>query len=67
MNFRIDINMDNVAFHDGSEYSNELVRLLDCVKEYIEMGLTKGNLRDINGNQVGKWLIANSDLNDSED
>jgi len=61
MKFSLKIDMDNAAFHDGSEYSNELIRLIEVVQSRIKLGLDAGNLRDINGNHIGCWFIGEED------
>lgn len=60
MNYQltIQINTDNAAFEDKEE---EISRLLKEVSRKIENGISSGNLKDLNGNNVG-----NFDLNESE-
>lgn len=64
MQFKLTIDMDNVAFDDGSEYSNELVRLLASVTESVQMGKDFDSLRDVNGNLVGRWSISDEGVED---
>ena len=59
MTFYLLIEMDNAAFEDGPK--DELLDCLSRVKDAIRMrgvgcGL-RGQVRDINGNQVGGWRI----------
>jgi hypothetical protein len=57
MKFEMEVNMNNIAFDDGSVYSNELLRILEEVKESLEQGSICRSIRDINGNHVGVWAI----------
>jgi hypothetical protein len=53
MNYQISINTDNAAFEDDPTV--EVVRILYQLMHDIETrGLSDYNLRDINGNKVGK-------------
>lgn len=56
MRFTLSFDMDNAAFHDGA--NTETTRLLREVADDIELdGADCGELRDINGNNVGLWAI----------
>lgn len=59
MKFEMEVNMNSVAFDDV--YSNELIRILEDVKESLKEGSICRNIRDTNGNHVGMWAILNKD------
>ncbi len=52
MTAKIEFETDNAAFEDG--YS-EVVAILREVADKIENGVTDGQIRDTNGNKVGKY------------
>jgi len=58
--FTLQINMNNDAFADYP-----ITELVECVKEVAEnIELSNslnqhGNIKDINGNTIGKWEITN--------
>ena len=57
MKITIEINMDNAAFEDEGEVKrilNDMTRKMDDI---VRPG-DGGNLRDINGNTVGKWIVT---------
>lgn len=58
--FRLDVtDMDDAAM---DEYPREEVaRLLRETAEKVENGEDYGNLRDINGNNVGHWSLTERD------
>ena len=56
MEFRVVVNMDNVAFDD----ENELPRIVEKIARQLrEGGVIVGHapIIDINGNRVGEWTI----------
>ena len=53
MSFKLNINTDNAAFDDG--YS-EVVHLLRKIADDIESGETEGNIKEVNGATVGKYV-----------
>jgi hypothetical protein len=58
--FKLEIHADNAAF--DPDPTPELARLLrelaDKVETYGKVGYPFGRLRDLNGNQVGRWALA---------
>lgn len=48
-------NVDNSAF-EGTEGRFETSRILKEIADKIESGLNSGNIRDINGNTIGKFF-----------
>ena len=68
MQFRLMIDMDNVAFDECP--GTELARILEGVAKRIEDSLygelldadrSSQTLRDINGNPVGNWIVQTRD------
>ena len=59
MKFKLEIKMDNAAFHP--EYEQELCRILYLVTDRFERGDTKLLVKDINGNTVGKAEVILDD------
>jgi len=55
MKLTININMDNAAFEDGDELSRILRTVAFELEDHYEPD--ERNIRDINGNKVGKWVI----------
>lgn len=55
MKFLMRFDMDNAAFEDAPEL--EAVRILEDVATRIRQGAAGGNVRDVNGNTVGKFAI----------
>lgn len=65
--FKVEIKTDNAAFHaddrdddghDSAACGAELARILRELARGIEDGIAEddgGNVRDVNGNTVGKW------------
>jgi hypothetical protein len=57
MQFNLDVNLNNDAYaHDGIEY--ELTKAMALIESDIGLGLTRGLVRDTNGNTTGKWEIT---------
>jgi hypothetical protein len=57
MQFKLDINLDNDAYaRDGLGY--ELSKAMALIASDIGLGLTRGLVRDTNGNTTGKWEIT---------
>lgn len=56
MKFKCEIDMDNAAFEDNP--SVELSRILRSIAVEVECDYTSGNIRDFNGNKVGKFSIT---------
>jgi len=56
MNFKVEINLDNDAYQHGY-MAQELSSAMQLIANDIGLGLTKGNVRDTNGNRTGKWII----------
>ena len=53
---KIEFSTCNEAFLDGYlEY--EASRIISDIAMRVDQGATEGNIRDINGNWVGKWSI----------
>ncbi len=55
MKLQITINMNNAAFFDDDA---EVARILIKVAHQIENGTKEGIIKDINGNTVGGFSIA---------
>jgi hypothetical protein len=55
MKIIIDIKTDNAAFEDNTD---ELRSILIGVNAKIAVGQREGNLRDSNGNAVGKFKVT---------
>lgn len=54
--FRVLVNTDNAAFEDdGASGAHELARILRTVADQLEDGVSKGRVRDVNGNTVGDF------------
>ena len=57
MQFNLDVNLDNDAYaRDGLGY--ELSKSMALIASDIGLGLTRGIVRDTNGNTTGKWSIT---------
>ena len=57
MQFNLDVNLDNDAYaHDGLGY--ELRKAMALIASDIGLGLTRGLVRDTNGNKTGQWEIT---------
>lgn len=57
MKFSLEINMDNDAFQDSHNGTNELVRVLEQISHQVFIGSTGAKIRDSNGNSIGQWEI----------
>lgn len=55
MGLKIKFKTDNAAFSDDCGGLHEAFLVLDHVKDRLISGAKSGNLRDSNGNTVGKW------------
>jgi hypothetical protein len=55
MEFNLKINLDNAVYKDDLYW--ELGKTIDYVVSDIGLGLTKGKVRDSNGNTTGQWSI----------
>ncbi len=53
MKLKLTIEMDNAAFADGNS-GNEAARILQAAALRVADGAREFNLRDFNGNKVGK-------------
>lgn len=60
--FKIELKTENAAFMDPctgehSEFheAEEIMRILDKIREQLEEGQTHGTIMDINGNKTGYW------------
>ncbi len=51
--FTLSFETDNAAFDENP--TDEVIRILQDVKEKIDIGLKEGPVYDINGNNVGKF------------
>ena len=57
MQFNLDVNLDNDAYaRDGLGY--ELSKSMALIASDIGLGLTRGSVRDSNGNKTGTWEIT---------
>ncbi len=58
--FRLDItDMDDAAMDENPR--EEVARILRETADKVENGTDYGNLRDINGNNVGHWDLVERD------
>lgn len=55
--FTFELDIDNAAF-EGDNLAYEVARVLREAAGRIEGGATESNLRDANGNTVGKFKLA---------
>jgi len=55
MEFTLNFNMDNAAFDTAPE--QEVKRILLVAAERVEQGVTRSLIRDVNGNNIGRWDI----------
>jgi hypothetical protein len=55
MKFSMKIQCDTAAFAD--DLTGEIGRALTAVADALGEGGTEGNIRDSNGNTVGKWSL----------
>ena len=56
MEFNLRFSMDNAAFSDYPE--GEISSILRKVIKQVNDGNEDGQIRDTNGNPVGKWEVA---------
>ena len=56
MQFKVEINLDNDAYQNGY-MAQELSRAMQFIASEINIGSTRGNVRDSNGNKTGQWII----------
>lgn len=57
MQFKVDINLDNDAYQHGY-MAQELRRAMQYIASDMGLGLTRGSVRDSNGNKTGTWEIT---------
>ena len=55
--FKLKIDTRNAAFEEDA--SEEIISILQYVRERLAEGRTEGVLHDINGNRVGEWKLTN--------
>jgi len=55
MEFKLNINLDNDAYQD---LGYELRKNVEYIASDVGLGLTKGKVRDTNGNTTGHWEIV---------
>ena len=59
--FKLEIRLDNAAFHDDDGDFDPYNGIQYCMSEVIttlgKMCPNKGPIRDVNGNLVGEWRI----------
>lgn len=60
--FTLEISTDNASFGDTfADTAEEVSRILRALATHLEdmsQGYPMGNLRDLNGNTVGRWSLA---------
>ena len=58
--FTLSISLENVAFSSmaGVEIARILNKLANMLNDYTLEQKLSGNLRDYNGNTVGKWKVS---------
>lgn len=59
MIFKLHIHLDNAAFEEEPELSRILLELSDKVRGHDLQPCCYENLKDVNGNTVGRWAIKN--------
>ena len=57
MRLKLEINLDNSAYEDEG-IGWELGKAIDYMVSDIGLGLTRGKVRDSNGNTTGHWEIT---------
>lgn len=59
MKFKMEITLGNEAMQTGLDVATALQKVGSHIREYNEKDLpgAEGNIRDINGNTVGKWKV----------
>ncbi len=57
MEFQAVIKMDNAAFEENGG-TEEIRKRIRHIADQINTGITYSNIRDTNGNIVGKWEIT---------
>lgn len=57
MAFSLTLDTDNAAFEDGLT-GHEVARILRSAADRLEQGEDSGQLRDVNGNTVGSYLLS---------
>lgn len=60
MQLNLKINLDNSAYND-EDIGWELGKAIDYMVSDIGLGLTRGKVRDTNGNTTGHWEITDED------
>jgi hypothetical protein len=53
--FKLTIRLGNDAMKDGADIANTITRYLPIIGELNSTSVAAGNIRDANGNTVGKW------------
>lgn len=54
--FRLEFETDNAAFDaEDGDPAGEVRRILHSIGERVRLGVTEGNVLDVNGNTVGSW------------
>jgi hypothetical protein len=66
MELNIKINLNNDAYND-EDIGWELGKNLDYIISDIGLGLTRGKIKDSNGNTTGKWSLDDEDRQFIED
>lgn len=63
--FKITFKTANSAFHsdghdepDNGNLENETLRILMEISVYITNGWRKGSVMDLNGNEIGEWILT---------
>ena len=65
--FKIQIRTANAAYDpEEGDIANEIVRQLDEIGEALLCGNDFGEVRDVNGNTVGRWWL-DADDDDTDD
>lgn len=54
--FKAEISLENAAFIEAGR-ADEITRILGVVSRQLQAGAVNGQIRDLNGNQVGIWTI----------
>jgi hypothetical protein len=60
MELNLKINLDNAAYSDEG-IGWEIGKAVDYMVSDIGLGLTKGKIRDSNGNTTGHWEIVDQE------
>ena len=61
MTLKFDLSMTCAGDAFADFPTEEIARILSAVGDSLEAGNTRGTCRDSNGNNVGRWTLAEGD------